>query len=151
MKKHFSKHWKSSKQPRKQKKYLANAPLNIRRKFLNANLSKELRKKYGKRSLPLRKGDSVKIMRGKFKKKTGKITIVYTKKMKVEIENMQIKKQDGSKANVRFNPAFLQIIELNLEDKKRSENLRTSQLSHSGEKNIETKKINKEGEHKHAP
>ena len=120
MKKHFSKHWKSSRKPRKQIKYLANAPLHLKRRFMSANLSKELRKKYGKRSLPLKKGDMVKIMRGKFKKKTGKIGVVDAKRMKVEIEGMQIKKQDGSKANVKFNPQFLQITELNLEDRKRN-------------------------------
>ncbi|MEK6897561.1 MAG: 50S ribosomal protein L24 [Nanoarchaeota archaeon] len=120
MKKHFSKHWKSSRKPRKQIKYLANAPLHLKRKFMSANLSKELRKKYGKRSLPVRKGDTVRIMRGKFKKKTGKISVVNAKKIKIEIEGMQIKKQDGSKANVKFNPQFLQITELNLEDRKRN-------------------------------
>ena len=71
MKKKFSKKWKASGKARKQRKYVANAPLHIKKKFLSANLSKELRKKYG-RSLQIRKGDSVKVMRGKFKGKTGK-------------------------------------------------------------------------------
>lgn len=144
MKKHFSIHWKSSKKPRKQRKYLANAPLNLRKKFMSANLSKELRKKYGKRNLPLRKGDTVKVMRGKFRKKTGKIITVYTKKMKVEVENMQIKKQDGSKANVRFNPSFLQITELNVEDKKRNKIL-------IGQENKPKNKTVDKGEEKNAP
>ncbi|MDP3992523.1 MAG: 50S ribosomal protein L24 [Candidatus Pacearchaeota archaeon] len=135
MKKHFSTHWKSSRKPRKQVKYAANAPLHLRRKFMSTNLSKELRKKYGKRNLPLRKGDAVKIMKGKFRKKTGKIIAVYTKKMKVEVEGMQIKKQDGSKANVKFNPSFLQITELNLEDRKRNEALTKSKNKTEGEKN----------------
>ena len=144
MKKHFSTHWKSSRKTRKQRKYLANAPLNLRRKFMSANLSKELRKKYGKRNIPLRKGDMVRIMRGKFRKKTGKITAVYTKKMKVEVESMQIKKQDGSKANVKFNPSFLQITELNLEDRKRNEAL-------TGQKNKSENKTINQGEEKNAP
>ena len=108
---------------------------------MSANLSKELREKYKKRSLPLRKGDMVKIMRGKFRKKTGKIIAVNSKKMKIEIEGMQIKKQDGSKANVKFNPSFLQITELNLEDRKRNESL-------VGQKNKSNKT---EGENKNAP
>nr|AJS11842.1 50S ribosomal protein L24P [uncultured archaeon]AKQ03280.1 50S ribosomal protein L24, large subunit ribosomal protein L24 [uncultured archaeon Rifle_16ft_4_minimus_37913] len=108
---------------------------------MSANLSKELREKYKKRSLPLRKGDMVKIMRGKFRKKTGKIIAVNIKRMKIEIEGMQIKKQDGSKANVKFNPSFLQITELNLEDRKRNESL-------VGQKNKSNKT---EGENKNAP
>nr|AJS11598.1 50S ribosomal protein L24P [uncultured archaeon] len=69
--------------------------------------------------MPLRKGDVVRVMKGKFKKKTGKIITVNEKRLKVEIEGLQIKKQDGSKVNVRFNPSILQITELNIEDKKR--------------------------------
>lgn len=119
MKRKFSKSWKASKQPRKQRKYLANAPLHIRKKFVSSNLSKELRKKYDKRSLSLRKGDIVKIMRGKFKNKKGKIMRVMLKLSKVIIEGIQIKKIDGSKVDVKIEPSNLQIIELNLEDKKR--------------------------------
>lgn len=119
MKKKFSIKWKASKQPRKQRKYLANAPLHIKRKMLSVNLSKDLRKKHEKRNILLRKGDIVKIMRGKFKKKQGKVTEIKTKKGKIYIENMQVKKQDGSKANIPFRASNLQIIELNMEDKKR--------------------------------
>ncbi len=119
MKTIFSKNWKASKQPRKQRKYIAKAPLSIRKKFLCSNLSKELRTKYEKRNLPLRKGDTVKIMKGNFKKRTGKITEIYLKNSKVVIEGIQIKKQDGSKANIKMHPSNLQIIELNIEDRKR--------------------------------
>ncbi len=62
MKRKFSKSWKSSKQPRKQRKYAANAPLHLKRKLLSVNLSKDLRKKYGKRNMMIRKEDVVKIM-----------------------------------------------------------------------------------------
>jgi large subunit ribosomal protein L24 len=119
MKRKFSKHWKASSQPRKQRKYVFNAPLHIRHKLVSANLSKELRKKYGKRSFPLRKGDSVKIMIGEFKKKTGKIESVDLKRLRMSIEGIQRTKKDGSKVNVWFDSSNLQIQGLNLEDKKR--------------------------------
>jgi large subunit ribosomal protein L24 len=119
MKNKFSKHWKASTQPRKQRKYTANAPLHIKKKMLSTNLSKELRKKFKIRNIEVRKGDTVKIMRGKFKKKTGKILEVNVKTSKVKIEGIQVKKQDGSKVNVRLWPSNLQIIELNTDDKKR--------------------------------
>ena len=119
MKQKFSKSWKSSKQPRKQRKYRANAPLNIRRKFLSCNLSKELRKKHRKRSIVVRKEDKVKVMRGKFKGKQGKVLEVNYALSKIIIEGIQVKKQDGSKVNIRLQPSNLQIIELNLDDKKR--------------------------------
>ncbi|MEA3414294.1 MAG: 50S ribosomal protein L24 [Nanoarchaeota archaeon] len=118
MKKEFSTAWKASSQPRKQRKFLAKAPLHIKRRQLNANLTKNLREKYG-RNLPVKKGDKVKIMRGKYKGKSGKITKVIVKRLKIYIEGIQTTKQDGSKIEVPIRSSNLQITELNLEDKKR--------------------------------
>jgi len=125
MKKKFSTAWKSSKQPRKQRKYSANAPLHIKKKFVTVGLSKDLRKKYGKRNIGVRKGDIVKIMRGKFKKKQGKVLEVKLKTSKITVEGINVKKMDGSKANVRMRPSNIQIIELNLDDKKRMKKMKT--------------------------
>ena len=119
MKNKFSISWKNSKLPRKQRKYIANAPLHIKRKLLSVNLSKDLRKKHNKRNIEVRKGDVVKITRGKFKKRQGKITKIKTKFLKVYIEGLQLKKREGSKSDIPFQPSNLQIIELILDDKKR--------------------------------
>ncbi len=121
--KKWSKSWKSSKNPKKQRKYIFNAPLHIKHKFLAANLSDELRKKYNKRNIPVRKGDKVKILRGQFKSMIGKIEKVLLKKTKVYIENAQLQKKDGSKAYYPIHPSNLMIIELNLEDKERKKSL----------------------------
>ncbi len=112
MRKEFSKAWKASKQPRKQRKFRANAPLHIKRKMLAVNLSKDLRNKTGKRNIVVRKNDKVKIMRGKFKGKEGKVLTVFTKIRKVTIEGIQIKKMDGSKVAVKIQPSNIQIIEI---------------------------------------
>ena len=127
MKKEFSTAWKKSKQPRKQRKYLAKAPIHIRKKFVSVNLTKELRKKYGKRNISIRKGDHAKVRRGKYKGKIGKVTKVELKNAKIMIEGIQVKKQDGSKVNVRLQPSNLQITELNLEDKKRIKRLKVKE------------------------
>ncbi len=123
MKKLFSKHWKSSKQPRKQRKYLYNMPLHLKRKMLSTLLSKELRKKLEKRNLPLRKDDTVLIMRGKFKGKRGKVEKVNLKKIKVYVEGVNRVKIDGSKVYYPLHPSNLMITELNLDDKKRKAKL----------------------------
>jgi large subunit ribosomal protein L24 len=143
MKNKFSKHWKASTQPRKQRKYTANAPLHIKKKMLSTNLSKELRKKFKTRNIEVRKGDTVKIMRGKFKKKTGKIIEVNVKISKVKIEGIQVKKQDGSKANVRLWPSNLQIIELNTDDKKRMKRMNKTEKSESKKEENKTKEEKK--------
>jgi len=119
MKKKFSTKWVGSKLPRKQRKYRANALLHLRKKFVSVNLSKELRKKYEKRNVPIKLGDTVKILRGKFKGKSGKITHVLLKVSKVTIEGIQTTKQDGSKVNVKLQPSNLQITALNTEGGKR--------------------------------
>lgn len=112
-----------SKQARKQRKYRFEAALHLRRRFLGANLSEELRKKYSKRSFPVIKGDSVKIMRGQFNGQKGKILIINRKKAKIYVEGLQRSKRDGTKVNVPFDPSNVQITELNLDDKKRIQSL----------------------------
>ena len=123
MKQAFSTHWISSSQKRKQHKYRANAPLHIRHKFLSANLSKDLRKKYGKRNLPLRTGDEVLVMRGSFSKKKAKVSSINLKYASVYLENIQRTKKDGTKINVKFHPSVLQIHTLSLDDKKRTDSI----------------------------
>ena len=121
MKKDFSLSWKSSKQPRKQRKYRYNAPLHIKKKFVRSHLSKELREKYKKRTVGLKKGDKVKIMRGKFKGKTGKVERIDVKRSRVYITGMEIIKKDGTKVLFPFEPSNLMITELNIDDKKRQQ------------------------------
>lgn len=119
MKSEFSTSWIASKQTRKQRKYRYNAPFHIRRKMLNANLSKELRKKHGMRSAVVRKGDEVLVTRGGFTKKKGKVLDVDLKRLKVTIDGINRKRSDGTKINVYLDPSNIQIQSLNLEDSKR--------------------------------
>ncbi|NCO96832.1 MAG: 50S ribosomal protein L24 [Candidatus Aenigmarchaeota archaeon CG_4_10_14_0_8_um_filter_37_24] len=117
--KFWSRKWKSSTNPGKQRKYVYNAPMHVRRKLLAANLSEELRKKYSKRSFPVRKGDEVEIMRGEFKKKKGKINRISVKKTKIYIDGITRKKVDGSDISVSIQPSNLRIISLDLGDEER--------------------------------
>jgi large subunit ribosomal protein L24 len=112
MKQKFSTSWKASSKPRKQRKYLANAPLHIKKKFISVNLAKPLRSKEGKRNVQVKKDDKVKVMRGKFKGTQGKVLSVSLKYGKVYMEGVQVTKMDNSKANVPLKPSNLQIIEI---------------------------------------
>lgn len=123
MKQTFSNTWKSSTQPRKQRKYVAQAPLHVRGKMLNSHLSKELQKKHGKRSVRVRTGDVVRIMVGNFKGKTGKIESVDTDKYKVYIEGVEYTKKDGSKIKYPIHASNVLITQFNLTDKKRKDKL----------------------------
>jgi len=144
MKQKFLKQWRASKMPGKQRKYRANAPLHIRSKLMSANLSKELRKKHARRTFPLKKGDQVKIMRGEFKGKIGKIDLINLKKLRATIEGINRIKKDGTKIGVFFSPSNLQIKELNLEDRKRIKSLeRKSKTKEKEEKPKEKEKQEK--------
>jgi large subunit ribosomal protein L24 len=123
MEKEFSTSWKASKRPGKQRKYRHNAPLHITQKFLSAHLSKELRKKYGKRSLTVVKGDRVKVVRGQFKGRENKVESTDHKKTLVYVAGLERTKKDGSKSLCPVHPSNLIITELNLADKMRKEKL----------------------------
>lgn len=122
--KKWSSSWKGSKKPKKQRKYRSNSPLHMKQKLMGCHLSPELRKKYGVRAAQLRKGDKVRVLRGSFKKKTGKVEEVVLKDLRVSIGGIEINKKDGSKVKPYFQPSNLMIIEIDISDKRREEKLK---------------------------
>ncbi|MEW6222298.1 MAG: 50S ribosomal protein L24 [Candidatus Hadarchaeota archaeon] len=108
----------SSKQPRKQRAAVYSAPLHIRHKFLSAPLSPDLRKKYGKRSLVVRKGDRVRVLKGDFKKIEGEVTKVNTKKHAIYISGITLTKADGTQIQRPVQTSKVMLLSL-VEDKER--------------------------------
>ncbi len=123
MKKEWSNVWVSSKQPRKQRKYLHNAPLHVKHKLLSVHLAPVLRERYGTRAVSLRKGDKVKVMRGSSKGFNGTVDRISLKKLEVFIEDLKVKKVDGTEVLKSMKPSNLMITELNTDDKKRQAKL----------------------------
>ncbi len=113
----------NSVKPRRQRKLVKLAPLHIKQKFMRSHLSKELRQKIKKRNLQVKKGDEVKVMRGQFKGKTGKVSKVQLKRIKVFVEGMDNIKKDGSKAPYPIHPSNLLITKLETEDKQRKKTM----------------------------
>jgi len=111
----------NSKKPRKQRKFRREAPLHQRQKMVKAHLSKELREKYKRRSLGIRKGDQVKVMRGEFKNITGEVIKVDLKRYKVYVSDINIKKADGTEVPRALDPSNLMITSISMEDKERRE------------------------------
>ena len=108
-----------SKQPRKQRKALYNAPAHARGKHLSAALSKDLRSKLGKRSLPIRTGDKVSVVRGDFKGHEGEVLSVDYTSYKVTIEDVTLSKPDGTATFLPVDPSNLVIIDADLKDDRR--------------------------------
>ncbi|MCD4770810.1 50S ribosomal protein L24 [archaeon] len=142
MKSEFNKSWNSSVQPRRQVKFRANAPNHIRRKFMGCSLDKKLREKYGRRNIEVRKGDEVKIMRGKFKGKQGKVGDVDVKNTRIQVEGIQRKKKlGGEKLVTWFHPSKVKIIILNVDDKRRLKRGKVVVEEKTKEKVKEVKKV----------
>lgn len=123
MEKLWSKFWKSSTQRRKQRKYLYNAPLNIRHKMLSAPISKDLKKEYNVRNVPVRKGDSVRVMAGQFKSQSGKVSKVSLSKIRVYVDGVGVKRSDGTLSMYPIHPSNLMITKLDTTDKARVDKL----------------------------
>tara|TARA_Y100000310_G_scaffold342215_1_gene444353 strand:- start:5036 stop:5425 length:390 start_codon:yes stop_codon:yes gene_type:complete len=121
--KDWSKSWSSSKNPAKQRKFRYKAPLNILQKFMHVHLSPELRKKHNFRRVMVKKGDTVTVVRGQHRKKSGKVTRVMLKQEKVFIEGIERSKGEGAVSPIALKASNLMITSLDLEDKRRKKKL----------------------------
>ncbi len=108
-----------SSQPRKQRRFRYQAPLHIKHKFMGAMLSPELREKYGIKSIPVRVGDTVKVMRGDYKGIEGKVVEVNLKKTTISVEGVTVTKSDGTEVSRPIHPSNVMITKLETKDKHR--------------------------------
>jgi large subunit ribosomal protein L24 len=129
--KEFSTIWKRSKKPRKQRKYRYNAPLHIKGKFMHAHLSKELRQKYGTRSLRVRVSDKVKVLRGQYKGLVGKVEKVNLAYNYIYVEKAEFTKKDGTTLKYPINPSNVVILDIETDDKTRKKILERKQKEKS--------------------
>ncbi len=113
--------WVRSSQPKKQRRAYFNAPLHKRQKMMAAPLSPELRKELGIRSLPVRVGDEVVIMRGMFKGHRGKVAEVDLKRMRIYVQGATIKNSRGEDRYYPIHPSNVMIVKLDLSDARRKE------------------------------
>ncbi len=109
----------TTKNPSKQRKMVFNAPAHKRHKLMAAPLSPELLAQRGIKALPVRKGDTVRIMRGDHKGFEGKISRIDLKHYRVFLEGLTREKVDGTTVFVALHPSKIMIKTLNLDDKAR--------------------------------
>jgi large subunit ribosomal protein L24 len=109
--------------PGKQRKGLTTAPAHVRHKLMAAPLSSELTASKGAKTLPVRKGDTVRIMRGDNKGFEGKVSRVDLKAYRIYMEGLTREKVDGTNIFIAIHPSKVQIRNLNLDDKYRKEKI----------------------------
>jgi large subunit ribosomal protein L24 len=105
--------------PTKQRKRLYQAPVTERYRRFSAPLASKLKESHGTNSVPVRKGDTVMIMRGDRKGFEGKVTQVNRKSYRIFVEGADREKVDGTKISVPIHPSKVMITRLNLDDKWR--------------------------------
>jgi large subunit ribosomal protein L24 len=108
----------SSTKAKKQRKARANAPLHKKKRMVAAHLDSALMSEYNVRSFPVKKGDTVKIIRGAqdFKASEAKVASVDLKNCKIIIENITIPKADGTQRPKPVDPSNVVLTKLDLSD-----------------------------------
>jgi large subunit ribosomal protein L24 len=128
-----------SSKPSKQRKFLFNAPKHKLHRIMAAPLSTDLRSKHGRRSLPVRQGDTVRIVRGDFAGIEGKVTEVEVSKHRLFIQGVTREKVAGTAKNVPIHPSNVVITNLNLDDRWRADILKRPAGVSPAEETTETK------------
>jgi len=88
-------------------------------KQICATLSKDLRKKYPRRSARIMVDDTVKVIRGEYKGLTGKVAKISTESNSIAIEGNKKEKLKGEKIDVYIHSTNMMITSLNTDDKWR--------------------------------
>jgi len=129
------------------------ATFQTRSKQLGSLLSKDLQKKYGKKSTRAIEGDTITILRGEFKGVSGKITKISKEKTSVTVEGVKKEKTKGDKSDVYIHTSNLVVTALNTSDKWRITKLegkdpktQTSVKQETKETKVETKVEKKDDE-----
>ena len=98
---------------RKQQK---NAPIQIRRRYISAPLSPNLKSQFGARTMAVVENDTVSITKGDRKLTEGKVIRVNTKNSRIYIEGVTRTRLDGSTVQIPIRAENVMITKLNLDD-----------------------------------
>ncbi len=112
-------HMRPSSKPRKQRKRQIEAPLHQRKKMVRGHLAPKYLEAGKKRSLTIRKGDQVRIMRGEHKGEEGKVENVNLKNLTITIEGVTQAKADESQSARMIHASNIMIIKPDMSDRRR--------------------------------
>ncbi len=113
--------------PRRQRRMLYTAHTAQRRKRMTVPLSKDLRARFHRRSLPVRKGDTVRILHGSFEGREERVAAVDRRRLAVTLDNVTLKTGESKQTALPVRTAGLVIVRLNLADPWRRRLLRVTE------------------------
>ncbi|MFW9845194.1 MAG: 50S ribosomal protein L24 [Candidatus Thorarchaeota archaeon] len=109
----------SPKAPKKQRRRIYKSPLHSHKKMLKCRLDEFLREEYGLRSLVLKKGDLVRVMRGQFRDTESKVVRIDHRNVRVYLESATTTKADGKEAQIPVHPSNLMLVKLEFDDDRK--------------------------------
>lgn len=124
--------------PRRQRKALFTAPTFERRRRMAVPLSHELRARFRKRSVPVRKGDTVRVLSGSFVGREERVAKVDRRDYSVTLDNVTLKAADEKLKPLALRPSHLVITRLNLSDPWRRRALKVREEEVTPEERGET-------------
>lgn len=104
---------------RKSRKAYFTAPSSVRQILMSSPLSKELREQHGIKSIPIRKEDEVRIVRGSKKGQEGKVSSVYRLKYGIQVSKVTREKSNGASVPLNIHPSNVVITKLYLDDNRK--------------------------------
>jgi ribosomal protein uL24 len=114
----------SAHSPRRQRRALYTADTFERRRRMAVLLSRELRGRFHQRSVPIRKGDTVRVLDGSFKGREERVAKVDRRAYSITLDNVTLKTADEKMKPLGLRPGHLVITRLNLSDAWRRRSLR---------------------------
>jgi ribosomal protein uL24 len=112
--------------PRRQRKALYTARTFERRRRMTVPLSRELRGRFRARSLPIRKGDTVRVLSGSFVGREERVAKVDRRGYSVVLDNVTLKTGEDKLKPLPIRTSHLVITRLNLSDPWRRRVLKVS-------------------------
>ena len=98
---------------------LIHIPKHQRDRMVGATLADNLRQQYGRRSVRVIEGDSIRVMRGEYRGVEGKVEKVYTENGTLQIEGVQHEKVKGGQVKVPIHASNVIVTSLKMDDKYR--------------------------------
>jgi large subunit ribosomal protein L24 len=106
---------------------LIHIPKHQRDKMIGSTLADNLRQQYGRRSVRVIKGDSIRVMRGEYRGVEGKVEKVNTENGTLQIEGVQHEKIRGGQVKVPIHASNVMVTSLKMDDKYRQSALTSGQ------------------------
>ncbi len=113
----------SSNSPRRQRRALYTADSFERRIRMSAPLSRELRARFKRRAIPVRKGDTVRVLSGSFVGREERVAKLDRRAYSVTLDNVTLKTAEDKLKPLSIRTSHLVITRLNLADPWRRRSL----------------------------